>query len=107
MSDKNETTLQTCSQTFKIKFLLFQNLESCTGPNQVYKEFIDMNDRDVSCRTYGYHVEADSSKRWAPHCHCKTLDFRKLSDGTCVHISNPQCVAEYQPSEGIPFNTCA
>ncbi|KAJ6636589.1 hypothetical protein Bhyg_15180 [Pseudolycoriella hygida] len=73
--------------------------ESCTGPHQVYKEFIDMNDRYESCRTFGYYVETDGSKRWAPHCYCTPDGFKKLSDGTCVHASSPQCAAEYQPSQ--------
>lgn len=59
-----------------------------------------MNDRDLSCRTFGLYVEADNSKRWAPHCFCKPYNFRKLTNGACVHLGDPQCIAEYQPSEG-------
>lgn len=89
-------------------------LESCNGPNEMYTEVIIMGQCDRNCLTYGCQVEnQDFPKqyRWGPHCICGENDQRyltysdgnnrRLRNGTCVHVYDEQCVAEFQPSPGF------
>lgn len=90
-------------------------IESCSGPNEMYTEELDVGNCDLDCRTFGCKKEnmaADSSK-WSPRCICGDneqhyslyipSDYRRLSNGTCVLTSDPQCVAEFQPSAGFIY----
>lgn len=60
---------------------------------------------DISCRTYGCKEEyrlddfTQYDNKWAPNCDCNGK-YRRLSNGTCVHLTDPLCKAEYKPSAG-------
>lgn len=88
------------------------NLASCNGPNEIYTEFLEMNACDRNCQTYGCRrIGPYDGKqyKWSPHCACgenteeystNIKDYRRLSSGACVLVSDAQCVAEFQPSPG-------
>ncbi|KAJ6635798.1 hypothetical protein Bhyg_14384 [Pseudolycoriella hygida] len=84
--------------------------ESCTGPNEIYSEALEVNACDNNCRTFGCKTPNPTNVKqykWSPRCICgenaqkknqKYNVYRRLSNGMCVLASDPQCVAEFQPS---------
>lgn len=47
--------------------------------------------------------------KWSPRCVCGKNDeeitdqlkvYRRLSNGVCAAVDDPQCIAEFQPSPG-------
>lgn len=85
-------------------------VESCNGPNEIFVEFQTMNTCDRNCQTFGCKKDGPSSLKWSPHCECGESKqeltyyvdgYRRLANGTCALISDPKCVAEFQPSPGL------
>ncbi|XP_037043412.1 uncharacterized protein LOC119079532 [Bradysia coprophila] len=90
--------------------------ESCNKPNEIYTETVYVGVCDISCRTHGclstsvytYSAQPVTEVRWGPHCTCgrndaetysySSLKYKRLSNGQCVALSDPQCEAEFQPS---------
>lgn len=76
----------------------------------MYTEALEVGVCDKNCLTYGCKMEAAVKQiQWGPNCVCGNNDdqftykpdtFRRLSNGTCVVISDDQCVNEFQPSQG-------
>lgn len=91
-------------------------IESCSGPNEMYSEILELGSCDLDCRTFGCKKEIVAPTfKWSPRCICgdneqhyskyEPTDYRRLSNGECVLTSDPRCVAEFQPSQGL-FRLC-
>lgn len=77
-------------------------LAACNKPNEKFSTFVRLGFCDISCLTYGCWYDNNLPTdlyKWAPNCDCVD-NYRRDSNGNCVHVSDPLCVAEYQTSTG-------
>ncbi|KAG4068864.1 hypothetical protein HA402_005012 [Bradysia odoriphaga] len=73
---------------------------SCTGLNEVYVESVYESSAYLeTCLSFGLTYSRGSNliHKWSPNCACEWL-YRRLSNGTCVHMSDASCVSESNPS---------
>lgn len=80
----------------------------------MFSEKVKLGVCDIDCRTYqciGNREVHGTGFKWSPRCVCGNNrerfssvpmnPYRRLSNGTCVHVEAKECVAEYQPSKSL------
>lgn len=77
----------------------------------MYSDSIYLGGCDIGdCRTFACKSVSNGDYKWSPNCICSKNDakttaeisfYRRLSNGTCVLLSDPSCVTEFQPSPGL------